>query len=111
MDASLSTAEVRRILGGGLDEDVQSRLISGLGYMERLTLRTQGSVKIGEYRLDGWRVALPIYLFRCEKHGYQVSYPNRHYMLLICPVCNLERRRVVDVHLEGEAFVEQPIIA
>jgi hypothetical protein len=110
MRAGLSIVEIRRFLSEGLDDKAQSKILSGLGFIERLTLRSQGSVKIGECKLDGWSCALPIYLFRCDKHGYQLSYPNRHYMLLICPVCNLERRSVVDA-LGMEAFVEQPIIA
>jgi hypothetical protein len=111
MRTGLSTTEVQRFLSGCLDDKAQSKILGGLGFMERLTLRSQGSVKIGECRLDGWSCALPIYLFRCDKHGYQLSYPNRHYMLLICPVCNLERRSVVDAHPEMEEFVEQHIVA
>lgn len=105
MRTGLSTTEVQRFLSGCLDDKAQSKILGGA------RARIQGSVKIGECRLDGWSCALPIYLFSCDKHGYQLSYPNRHYMLLICPVCNLERRSVVDAHPEMEEFVEQHIVA
>jgi hypothetical protein len=110
MRAGLSTTEVQRFLSVGLDNKARSKILGGLGFTERLTLRTQGSVKIGEFKFDGWSRALPIYLFKCDRHGYELSYPNRHFMLLICPVCNSERRRMADAHPDMESFVEQQIV-
>ena len=62
-----------------------------------------------DYRLDGWGYALPIYLFRCPEHGYQMSDPNGHCMLLICPMCRWGAERAVDSHVGMEALVEHPL--
>ena len=110
MRIGLSATEVQRILHRGMDDKARSRIVAGLSFFERLELRHRGSVKIGEYRLDGWSCALPVYLFRCDVHGYQGSYANGHDMLLICPVCNRERRGIPDQRLDVDLIVEGPPI-
>jgi hypothetical protein len=41
-----------------------------------------------EYRQEeGWKKPLPLYRFRCEKHGLVESYPQGYMMRLVCPKC------------------------
>jgi len=62
-------------------------IVSGLSFFQLLILMIQGSVLIANLRLEGWRAKIPIYLFKCDKHGYQISYPQGHKMRIICPKC------------------------
>ena len=58
-----------------------------LGFIQRVKLRLFGTVKVG-YRMDeGWSSSLPLYAFRCKKHGLQFGYPMGYSKLLICPEC------------------------
>jgi hypothetical protein len=65
-------------------------IVSGLSFFQLLMLMIQGSVLIANLKLDGWRDKIPIYLFKCEKHGYQLTYPQGHMMRIICPKCAKE---------------------
>jgi hypothetical protein len=65
-------------------------IVSGLSFFQLLMLMIQGSVLIANLKLDGWRDKIPIYLFKCEKHGYQLTYPQGHMMRIMCPKCAKE---------------------
>jgi hypothetical protein len=65
-------------------------LVQGLSFFQLLILMIQGSVLIANLRLEGWRDKIPIYLFKCKKHGYQLSYPQGHMMVIRCPKCAKE---------------------
>jgi len=42
---------------------------------------------MGEEKMDGWKDALPFYMFRCPIHGIVTAYAMGHRKLLVCPVC------------------------
>ena len=58
-----------------------------LGFIQRMKLRLFGIVKVGDRMDDGWSSSLPLYAFRCKKHGLQFEYPIGHLKLLLCPEC------------------------
>jgi hypothetical protein len=69
------------------DEKIISGIISNLSSLQRIILRIRGSVFLETISLRGWTDKLPLYLFKCDKHGYQVSYPTGYMMVLYCPKC------------------------
>ncbi len=58
-----------------------------LGFFQRMKLRFFGIVNVGDRMDEGWSSSLPLYAFRCEKHGLQIGYPMSHAKLLICSEC------------------------
>jgi hypothetical protein len=44
-------------------------------------------VQVGDHMEEGWKTSLPVYAFRCEKHGLQLGYPRGYAQLLLCPEC------------------------
>ena len=62
-------------------------IISGLSFLQLAVLMLRGSVLLDKVRLEGWREKIPIYLVKCKKHGYQLSYPQGYTMDLRCPKC------------------------
>ena len=64
-----------------------TQLVSGLSFFQLIILMISGSVLIANMKLEGWRDKIPIYLFKCDKHGYQLSYPQGHQMIIRCPKC------------------------
>ncbi len=59
-----------------------------LGFIQRMKLRLFGMVNVGDRRNEGWSSSLPLYAFKCEKHGLQIGYPVGHSKLLLCPECS-----------------------
>src|SRR4030042_5694226 len=70
-----------------LDEKIILGIISNLSALQRIILRIRGSVFLEAISLRGWTEKLPLYLFKCDKHGYQISYPTGHMMVLYCSKC------------------------
>ena len=70
-----------------IDEKIISGIISNLSSLQKIILRVRGSVFLEAFSLRGWTEKLPFYLFKCDKHGYQISYPTGHMMILYCPKC------------------------
>ena len=60
-------------------------------FSQRLRVRLLGQAYIGHRRNPGWKEALPFYLFKCCKHGYQVSRPSGYNQNLICSECFREK--------------------
>jgi len=44
-----------------------------LGFIPRLKLRLFGIVNVGDRMVEGWSSSLPVYAFRCKKHGLQCA--------------------------------------
>jgi hypothetical protein len=72
-----------------LDDDGRRDESYHLSILQRIELKLLGSVKLGDERRLGWRGELPIYLFRCPRHGLQSTYPSGYGMVLLCPECLL----------------------
>ncbi len=77
---------------GDFNPFIIERVVSRLSPKQKLTLRLQGNVEVGQIRMEGWRSEIPCYLFKCEEHGYQITTPSGHYMMLHCPRCIKERQ-------------------
>jgi len=58
-----------------------------LGFIQRMKLRLFGIVNVGDRMDEGWSSSLPLFAFRCKKHGLQFEYPIGHSKLLLCPEC------------------------
>lgn len=76
----------------GIQEEAkeQSRVSKAirLSIWQKLILLVKGRVFVGYERRSGWSESLPIYAFRCPRHGIQTD--NRHgfYERLDCPLCS-----------------------
>jgi hypothetical protein len=60
---------------------------SGLSFSQKIKLRLNGMIYIGDHREEGWKTSLPYYAFRCKKHGLQLGYRSGYAQLLLCPEC------------------------
>jgi len=59
----------------------------------KIWLMVFGRVNTGfTVRGPGWRGPLPLYAFRCEKHGIVQDYPHGYEGRLECPKCREEER-------------------
>ena len=62
-------------------------VVSSLTFFQLAILMITGSILITNIRFEGWLDKLPLYLFKCEKHGYQLSYPHGFKKNLRCQKC------------------------
>ncbi|MBS7619293.1 hypothetical protein KEJ21_01405 [Candidatus Bathyarchaeota archaeon] len=54
---------------------------------QKLLLRVFGRIHVGREKKTGWDSPLPLYAFRCSKHGIQTAYPSGWSKTLLCPEC------------------------
>ncbi len=59
--------------------------------VDLLKIEVSGRAYLGDYRADGWSGTLPLYAFRCPRHGVVVNYPMGFEKRLECPKCLAER--------------------
>ncbi len=74
-----------------INRELVSSILSSMSFFQKMIFRLRGTVFIGEAKLEGWKDRIPFYLFKCEKHGYQIGYPSGYGMTLICIDCLRER--------------------
>jgi hypothetical protein len=70
-----------------ISPEIVNQLVAGLSLVQLATLMINGSVLIDLLKFEGWKEKLPFYLIKCEKHGYQLSYPSGYMKSLLCPKC------------------------
>ena len=70
-----------------MNAEIILKIVSSLNLIQLITLGISGSVLVDWVSFDGWKSKLPFYVFKCPKHGYQLSYPNGFNDVLICPKC------------------------
>lgn len=70
-----------------IDQKMIQNILNGLSLFEKIILRLTGALFIAPFELKGWKGKIPFYLFKCDKHGYQIGYPNGHNTHLICFEC------------------------
>jgi len=58
-----------------------------MSFAERIKMRLNGYIYIGQRTMPGWRGSLPFYTFKCPVHGWVESYPHGYDRKLICPFC------------------------
>jgi len=61
-----------------------------LNAFRKLIISVFGSTRIGSVFNDGWKAQLPLYAFKCQKHGIQIAYPSGWQKTLQCPECIVE---------------------
>ena len=63
-------------------------LINKMSSFQKFILREKGYIKLEKQLLgDDYRDKLPMYLFTCEKHGFQIGYQSGYNEILLCPDC------------------------
>jgi hypothetical protein len=67
------------------------KVVEKLNIVQRLNLKIWGSVFVDNVKFGGWTESVPIYLFKCDIHGYELNYPSGHGMNLLCLDCIRER--------------------
>jgi len=74
---------------------------SSLGFIQNMKLKIIGACKVGYRKEKGWKGELPLYAFKCDKHGIVFSTPQGHYNRLICPEClkNIEYNMMQELDL------------
>jgi hypothetical protein len=77
-----------------LDDDGRRDKSYHLNILQKIELKLLGSAKLGYERRLGWQEELPIYLFRCPRHGLQSSYTSGYGSMLLCP----EYLRILSSH-------------
>ena len=85
LDIVASPLEEKKILELTHNDDSNFSLIK-LGFFEALSLRIFGFAKVGSVVTED-RLRREAYLFRCEKHGLQVAFPDSWSEKLSCGVC------------------------
>lgn len=58
-----------------------------MSFAERIKMRLNGYIYIGQRWNPGHRGPLPYYRFRCPVHGLVESYPHGYEKILRCPFC------------------------
>ncbi len=106
---SLSTLDVARLMGKSINEMTLRNIISRMNFIERLMLKHDNPVKIGDYKFDAWKGKLPFYLFRCSEHGYVVNYPIGYLVSLVCPLCFNKGKQPSDQLLDREIGVQEQL--
>ena len=64
---------------------------NSLSLVQRISQKILGYAYIDHLLLEGWTEKIPFYIFKCEKHDFQLGYPHGHNMNLLCPDCLKER--------------------
>jgi hypothetical protein len=70
-----------------LDDKFVRKIKSNLTTPQMLCLKMLGSFMIGHIKMAGWSMELPFYIYYCEKHSFQITYPTGHLKKLQCPEC------------------------
>ena len=64
-----------------------------LTLMQKIILKINGYVFLRHEKREGWSDYLPIYLVKCERHGYFEDYPHGHEGYFLCPHCLNEDKK------------------
>ena len=63
-----------------------------LDAVQKLILWARGRVQVNYIMKPGWSAPLPLYVFRCPKHGLVRDYAHGFKGRLDCPHCSKELR-------------------
>jgi len=58
-----------------------------LTFVQKIILKLNGRVFVGNRMKPGWRGSLPFYTFKCPEHGLVEDYPREFKGRLECPQC------------------------
>ena len=68
---------------------------SRLKLLDRLKIRLQGNLYLGDKVEEGWKEPVPLYMFKCPIHGYVESTVHGR-ARLECPECLKEKAKKVE---------------
>jgi predicted transcriptional regulator len=58
-----------------------------IDFLNKLKLKLNGYVYVGDEKKPGWDKPLPFYIFKCPIHGIVKSYAKGYKKRLQCPEC------------------------
>ena len=70
----------------------KEHLKTRLSLWQRVILKVNGYVFLRYEKREGWTDCLPIYLVKCNKHGYFEDYPHGFFEYFWCQKCEEERK-------------------
>ena len=66
-----------------------------LKLLERLKLRLNGYLYVGDQMKEGWKTPQSFYMFECPVHGVVKNYPKGYSQRLECPICVEEEKQTL----------------
>jgi len=91
---------------GGINMDKRLRLL------EKLKIQLQGHILVGKEQNEGWKSPVPVYMFKCKKHGIVKSTAKGYSKRLECPQCLEEIKKEIEtVHLIEDPNIDQSPVA
>lgn len=69
------------------NENLLNQIVMGLNFLQKMVLSLYGYLKVGYLMMVGWNEKLPLFLFKCPVHGYQINYQTGFNNILYCPKC------------------------
>ena len=76
--------------GHSENQNIISLNLNSISILKKLRIKIFGFTFFAKYQLPGWEEAQNFYIFKCDKHGLQVTYPSDWKKKLICPKCYSE---------------------
>lgn len=96
---------------GTLDKRMIEVILSNLNIFDKILLKIHGETFLAMVELEGWKGKLPLYLFKCSKHGYQVNYPSGYRSHLICLQCiNENLKKLANTRLTLNKENQMPLL-
>jgi len=71
--------------------EVNGRFIPSLNLLHRIQIFLFGYAYIGDLCAAGWRAYNPMYVVRCDRHGFVVTYEHK-WGYIDCPLCMTDQR-------------------
>ena len=68
--------------------------------LDRLKLRLQGHLYIGDEKIGDSEETVPFYVLKCPKHGYVKTYVRGFQARLDCPKCIKELEEIREIKIE-----------
>jgi len=65
----------------------KKELTEKLSILQQILLKINGKVFLRYEKREGWTNKLPIFLLKCEKHGYFEDYPHGYKGYFLCSEC------------------------
>ena len=62
-------------------------ILNNASFLRKIRLGIFGSTFLQNYQKKEWKNSLPLFAFRCKKHGVQIGYPAGWRGVLLCLPC------------------------
>ena len=67
--------------------EMARKIAESLNYIQKLSLKIMGLVYLDELVFNEWPGKAPLYLFKCNLHGFEINYPAGYNKILTCIEC------------------------